>query len=171
VSKVLSSAEPQSVFFSRYGGWLVVPFAFVIGWPLKNLLFIILKWFGLTKQVPWSGEVLFQHLLFAGILGFLPSLWLLARAAGAYPSVEIQAGPSRFWREARQRSRLRIILGVAIIAPSANFLYDIYGPFFSELNQTMELTASRRTAKLPMTLTFSPAAKRALARGSSSCSR
>ena len=38
-------------------------------------------------------------------------------------------------------------------------------------NNAMELTASRRTIQLHMTKTLKPAAKRALARGSSSCSR
>lgn len=131
ISKVLNNTDAQSMFLPRYGGWFVVPLAFVVGSPLKNLLFIILKWLGLTKQVPWSWEVFFQHLLFAGVLGLLPAMLLLAWAAKAYPCVEIQTGPSRFWKEARLRSRLRIIFGILIVGPSANFLYDIYRSIFA----------------------------------------
>ena len=130
-SKLLDSIEPQSGFLRRYGTWLFFPFALIVGWPLKNLFFLVLRWFGQTKQVPWSYAAFSNHLIFAFILGGLPAMWLLAYAAKAYPSIEIQTGPNRGWKEARLRSKLRLVLAVAIVGPLANFLYDIYKAIFA----------------------------------------
>jgi hypothetical protein len=130
VSKLLDSTEPQSDFLKKHGVWLTLPLALTIGWPLKSLFMQILIWVGQAKQVPWSLSILMQHLTFSGILGFLPATILLSYAANAYPSVEIQTGPPRKWQEAARRKRLRVVFSLAVIAPSADLLYDVYQKIF-----------------------------------------
>jgi hypothetical protein len=130
VSKLLNNTEAQSTFFPRFGAWLIFPLALIVGWPLKNLFMWILLLLGEAKLVAWSVGLFVQHLLFAGVLGFVPAMLLVGYAVKAYPSVEIQTGPKRNWHAARRRARLRLVLGLAISAPGANFLYDIYKLLF-----------------------------------------
>jgi hypothetical protein len=126
LSKLLESVDRQSTFLRRHFWWLFPILTVGIGWMLAKGFFWILLYFGQGKLVPWSWSVFGQYIVIAIIMGAGPAAWLLGYAAVAYPSVEIQTGPSRNWAEARRRKRIAVLLAIFIVGPFVNFLYDIY---------------------------------------------
>jgi hypothetical protein len=123
---LLGDVEPQSTFFRRYRVPLFFCLALTLGWVLDQILSHILVVIGQSKLVPWTWTLFWQHLWLSAMLGVGPAGWLLSVVGRAYPSIEIQTGSPRSWHEARLRQRLKVILAIAIVGPSADLLYDIY---------------------------------------------
>lgn len=127
LSRLLNNVKPQSVFIKKNILWLIPLFTFLIGWPLKKIFYWVLVELGQAHSASWSWALLGQHLVFATIFGVLPATMLFQYALEmAFPGIEIQTGPSHFWRESKMRNHLNILFGLLVLGPLGSFIYDIY---------------------------------------------
>jgi len=128
---ILASVERQNTIFRRYWIPIGLLIALPTGWALDKIFSFILVLTSQIKLVPWTWPLFFQHLVISLIFGSFFTILIYAAILKNFPSIEIHTGPSHTWKEARRRKVLGIILGVLIVAPLGNLIYDLYKALFA----------------------------------------
>lgn len=130
----IAALEPQPTFANLYYKFAFIVISALSGWFIVNMLIRVIKLFlpmsfviaASSSDVTSNVFLYFNVTLLVFIIGFWPTSWLFSYAKDAYPSVELQIGPSRDRLEPNRRLKLKWICGIFIVGPSANFLYDLY---------------------------------------------
>ena len=135
-SQIMLFARQPSLKNRIYSMVPVVAFI-AFGWFILSLLFRVLSYIPSFKTIIADPASSSADLVAKIILVFVVMLavWLTERSLSyvksAFPSVELQTGPQQDRLESNRRKTLKWFIGLFILGPCTNLIYDIYRTIIS----------------------------------------